>query len=184
MFESKARKKDLVKLFEMVPFSIFILYIRYIDMDTAQDWNLPFFISGIAAFAAIILLIVNKTIFNRLFLGLNLYLISGALAIITHQFWLNKIYGELQAAGVLAWVVIVGFVYLLFSSQGFIGVYSTDKQSIKKLSLCLLFTSICAFSLSLTFRGDRVLSEIIPFTLIFFMQYILKNKIAKGSRKN
>ncbi len=179
MFESKVRIKDLVKLCEIVPFSIFILYIRCFDMNTAQDWNLPFLISGIAAFAAIILHIAQKLIFNRLFLGVNLYLISGAVAIVTHQWWLNKIYGELQAAGILAWVVIVGFACLLFSPQGFIGVYSTDKQTLKKLSLLLLFTSICTFGLSFAFRGDRFLSEVIPFSLIFFMHHTLKHKMTK-----
>ena len=168
-----------MKLFEVLPFLIFVYYIRYIDIYTAQGWNLPFFISGVAAFVAIILFVVRKIIFNRLFLGINFYLISGAIAIITHQWWLNKIYGELHASGVLAWIVTVGFVCLLFSPHGFIGVNSTDKRSVKIFSLFLFFISICAFSISFVFRGNRIFSELIPFTLIFFTQYILKNKITK-----
>ncbi|MCK5310665.1 MAG: hypothetical protein KAJ62_01055 [Desulfobacteraceae bacterium] len=168
-----------MKLFEALPFLIFVYYIRYIDIQTVQDWNLPFFISGVAAFIAIILFFVHKIIFNRILLGINLYLISGAIAIITHQWWLNKIYGELHASGVLAWVVIVGLVCLLFSPHGFIGVNSADKHSIKKFSLLLFFVSICAFSISFVLRENRVFSELIPFTLIFFTQYILKNKVTK-----
>jgi hypothetical protein len=172
-----------MKIFEVVPLSIFVLYIRYIDINTAQDWNLPFLISGVSAFVAIIFFIVQKIDFNRLFLGVNLYLISGAIAIITQQFWLNKIYGELHASGMLAWVVVVGFISLLFSPQGFIGVNSTDENSIKKLSVLLLIVSICAFSLSFAFRGKRVFSEVVPFVLIFFTQHILKNKFTNIKKK-
>ena len=169
-----------MKFFETLPVLIFVYYIRYIDINTAQDWNLPYLISSAVAFVAIILFVARKIIFNRLLLGINLYLISGAIAIITHQWWLNRIYGELQAAGLLAWVVIVGFVTLLFSPHGFIGINFTDKRSVKIFSLFLLIISICAFSISFVFRENKILSELVPFILIFFTQHILKNKITKS----
>jgi hypothetical protein len=169
-----------MKLFEMLPFLIFIYYIRYIDIDTAQGWNLPFFISGVVAFVVILLFVVRKNIFNRLFLGINLYLISGAIAIVTHQWWLGRIYGKLNASGVLAWIVVVGFVCLLFSPHGFIGVKSTDKQSIRKFSLFLFMISICAFSISFVFQENKIFSEFVPFTLLFFTQYIFQNIITNA----
>ncbi len=168
-----------MKFFETLPVLIFVYYIRYIDINTAQDWDLPYLISSAVAFVAIILFVARKLIFNRLFLGINLYLISGAIAIITHQWWLNRIYGDLQAAGLLAWVVVVGFVSLSFSPHGFIGVNSTDKRSVKIFSLFLLIISICAFSISFVFRENKIFSELVPFTLIFFTQHILRNKITK-----
>ncbi|CAG36028.1 hypothetical protein [Desulfotalea psychrophila] len=165
-----------MRLFEIIPLSIFVLYIRFIDINTGQDWNLPFLISGLMALVAIILFTARKILFNRLFLGINIYLFSGALAIISHQWWLNEIYGKLHASGMLAWIVIVGFISLLLSPRGFIGVDCPDKNFIRKTSLLLLFTSVCAFALSFAFRGNRVLSEIIPFIMVFVMQQMLRNQ--------
>ena len=173
-----------MKWLEVTPLSIFVLYIRYIDMNAPQDWNIPFLISGAAALVAVVLYLAQKMHFNHLFLGINLYFISGSIAIITQQFWLNKMYGELHASGMLAWIVMVGFMSSLFSPQGFIGVYSTSKSAIKGASLLLLFSSICAFGLSFAFRGNRLFSEVVPFILIFFTQHLLKNKIADVKNTN
>lgn len=166
-----------MKLFEAIPLSIFVFYIRYMDLDTVEDWNRAFLISGVVAFLATLFLITQKINLSRIFLGVNLYLISAAIAIVSEQFWLNEIYAELHASGMLIWVVMVGLGSMLLSPQGFIGVDSPDKQNINKCSLLLLFTAICAFGLSFTFRGNIILSEAIPFILIFAMQHILTRKM-------
>ena len=49
-----------MKYLEIVPLSFFLIYIRYIDMERGQDWNIPFLTSGLLAISATIFLITKK----------------------------------------------------------------------------------------------------------------------------
>ena len=169
-----------MKIFETIPLMIFLGYIRIIDTQIPGNWELPFIVSGLAAVIVIILYLYKKILLDRIFLGFNLYFISGGLAFITHQYWLNRIYGQLHASGLLLWVVVTGIFTIFFSSSGFIGVESSDTNSIKKYSYYLLFFSIIAFSLSFFCRGNRVFSELVPFISLYVLQSALKDKLVKN----
>lgn len=142
---------------------IFLGYLRIIDTQIPENWKMPFFASGCAAILVIIFSFYKKQLANRILLGFNLYFITGGVAFITHQWWLNSFYGQLQASGLLLWVIVIGLTTTLFNSYGFIGVQSANTNSVKKYSLYLLFFSIIAFSLSFACRGNRVLSEFFSF---------------------
>jgi len=103
----------------------------------------------------------------------------GAIAFITNQYWLNKIYDQLQASGLLLWVVITGMITTLISSYGFIGAKSFDPSPTKKYSFQLLIFSVIAFSLSFAFRGNKFLSELVPFIGLFVSQVILQEKFQR-----
>ena len=120
----------MIYFLEAIPVSVFLLYIRNIDAKLPQNWEAPFIVSGLLALVVIIWFLYEKIVFNRIFLGINSYLICGAMAFITHQWWLNRIFDNLQASGMLLWIIITGIVSMLLSSRGFIGVNSSDKKSV------------------------------------------------------
>ena len=167
----------MIKIFEAAPLMIFLGYIRIIDANVPENWKLPYIISGLAAVIVIIIFLYKKRLLDRLFLGFNLYFISGGIAFITNQWWLSKLYYQLQASGLLLWVIITGITTILFSSYGFVGVKSSDTTSVKKYSYYLLFFSIIAFSFSFICRGNRVLSEIVPFIGLYLLQSVLREKL-------
>ena len=173
-----------MKILEAIPFMMFLAYIRQIDAHVPENWEMPFVTGGLAGMVIIVLFFYKKMVFDRLFLGINLYLISGGLAVITHQWWLNRMYDQLQASGVLLWIVGTGMVSVFFSQRGFIGGTSPYAGTIKKYSCYLLLASGLAVAVSFLGRGNRLLSEVFPFAGLFILQHILKHKLGDKKVQN
>lgn len=172
---------SMIKIIEAIPLMVFLGYIRIIDTQIPENWKMPFLASGGAAILVIIFSFYKKKLADRILLGFNLYFITGGVAFITQQWWLNNFYDQLQASGLLLWVIGIGLITTLFSSYGFIGVKSFNTNSVKKYSFYLLLFSIIAFSLSFACRGNRVLSELVPFIGLFVLQRILREKVGEES---
>ncbi len=139
--------RKMLNITQAVPLSTFLLYLRLIDTTIAHNWEGPFILSGLIAIGVIGLCVLKKRPMNRLFLGINLYLISGGLAFITHQYWLNQLYNELHASGMLLWIILVGIISTVVSPRGFIGAESQARDLIIKYSLYLLLISVLGFVL-------------------------------------
>lgn len=165
----------MLKIFEAIPLSIFVIYIRFIDTAILENWKSPFIVSGLAALIVIISFFYRKIILNRILLGVNLYLISGGLAFSTHQRWLSEIYNQLQASGMILWIIATAIATIFLSPKGFIGIDSSDTNSIKKYSNYLLLSCVIAFAVSFGLRGNRLFSGIVPFTCLFLLQRLFKN---------
>ena len=164
-----------MKILEAIPLLIFVVYIKLINTASLENWRSPFVIGGTAALIVILLFFYKKIIFDRMLLGVNLYLISGSLAFITRQLWLAGIYNQLQASGMILWIIATGITAIFLSPKGFIGVDSSDKNSIKKYSIYLLLFSVIAFTVSFRMRGNILFSELVPFTCLFLLQRLFKN---------
>jgi len=126
------------------------------------------------------ILCVKGVLLNRIFLGINIYLLVGCLGLLTQQGWLMQLYGELRASGMLAWVVVVGVVSLLFTPSGFIGVDSASRKSAIAYSVGLLIVAVVAFLLAYYFRSMRAVSETIPFALLFLCYAALRYHAGKN----
>jgi predicted neutral ceramidase superfamily lipid hydrolase len=175
-----------MSLLQALPLTLFLVILRTAPPKTPTDWQLPFIAAGLAALAVIAIMVLKKKILNRIFLGINLYFFTGGLAFVTHQFWLNDIYGHLTASGMLLWVAAVGLITTMATPTGFIAEDHPDKSLIKKYSGLLIAATLIAAFLSYGFRDSHLLSEIAPFTGLFIIYGMLKNKLAEqnGETKN
>jgi hypothetical protein len=90
--------------------------------------------------------------------------------LVTQQSWLNQLYDNLQASGILAWIIIVGVVSLIFSLAGF----SKNRQLVVVYSVYLLVVAIVAFLLAYWFPTNRILSDTVPFAIPFTAYGLLK----------
>lgn len=147
--------------------------------QSLQSWQALFVASGFAASGVIFIYLYRKWVFNRLLLGLNLYLISGGLALMLKQAWLYHTYEMFQASGMLLWIVITGIFSIILTPRGFIGIHSPDTKTVRMFSVYLLICSLIAFALSYNFRGHALLSEQIPFFFLFMFQGLLRQKLKK-----
>ncbi len=172
-----------MKLLEILPLVVFVALIRDMDRSIVQNWETPFIVSGLVALISILGVFFQKKIFNRVLLGLNLYLLTGGIALITHQWWLNNLYGRFQGSGMLAWVILVGLVSMVASPRGFIGLDCPDAKQVKVFSLYLLLVSMGACLISFGFQGNPLLSEVIPFTGLFVIQARLKSRLTSISNQ-
>ena len=173
------------RFLEAIPITIFLAYLRAIDTQVPGSFNSPFVISGMAAALLILFFLYKKRPFDRLFLGINLYLICGGVAFITHQYWLNMFYEHLQASGLFLWMIAVGGACTLFSARGFVGVVSSDINLVKNSSCFLLMGTISGFAVLLFFRANKLFPEFIPFICLFLLQDYLRNRlVAMEQRKS
>lgn len=165
----------MLKNSEAIPLSIFVVYTRVIDTAIIENWKYPFLVSGLAGLIVIISVLRRKITFDRILLGVNLYLISGALAFITHKWWISNLYYQLQASGMILWIIATGIVTVFWNSKGFIGVDSADMHSIKKYSGYLLLICVFAFVFSFWLRANILLSGLLTFTCLFLIQKSFKD---------
>lgn len=162
---------------EAVPLILFLFFVNRIDTQIPMNWKLPFWVSGLAALLVILGFLYRKILINRVFLGINLYLITGALAFVTGQWWLNDAYGHFQASGMIVWIIIVGVLSTLISPHGFVGADPSEGNRVTQMSGWLILLSLGAFAISYAFRGERFYSEILPFGALFVGQTFLKRKV-------
>jgi hypothetical protein len=112
-------------------------------------------------------------------LGINVYLVIGSVGLITKHAWINEVYGNLKASGMLVAIIIVGAISLVMTPAGFIGVPSPNRKMVIILSVSLLLISVLAFSMSLYFQGNKLYSEVIPFLGLFAARKILHMRMPK-----
>ena len=105
----------LYKMLEAMPLLVFLTFVSLTEPETPLDWTLPYVASSLTAVVVVFTLIFHRILFNPIFIGINCYLITGAIGLVFNYTWLNQLYGYLQASGMLAWVVIVGFVFLIYN---------------------------------------------------------------------
>lgn len=149
-----------MNILETAPLFLFLLSIRMIDATIPTQWILPFGIGGVAAVLCIAIQLWKNKFQHRLFLGINLYLISGFLAILTRQDTIGKLYGELQSAGMFAWVVAVSVITIILQKSWFPDF--SFKQTVR-YSYYMTAVTVGAFAIAFIYKGDKLLSEAIPF---------------------
>jgi len=159
-----------LKFLEFVPLILFITFVRSTGApDDGLKWTISFLFGGVAAFFTLITLQRNKVIFNRITLGVNLFLISGALAALSHLEILMNLYRDFNPAPMFAWVIAVGLVTTFFSPHGFVGATGQDPGKIRLKSIFLMIAAVLAFIISFFFRENIVYSDILPFIGLFIV---------------
>ncbi|MCG8529497.1 MAG: hypothetical protein MI749_02410 [Desulfovibrionales bacterium] len=166
----------MLNLLEAIPLTIFAFWIRHMDTQVPGNWGVVFMVSGLAAIVVTSICLHKKISLNRIFLGINIYLCCGGLTFATKQWWLTRVYEHFQASGMILWVIIIGLISTLVSPNGFVGVHSPDKKRIQTFSVYLILLSLGAFAVSYAFRGNALLSEMIPFVGLVVGYNVFKKK--------
>ena len=155
----------MFNLFESAPLLIFVIALNYTDSSPGEHWIYTYALAGCAAILTIGYRLFTKQFQNKIFLGINLYFISGLISMLTQQYWLANTYGTMQSAGPLAWVAATGLLALTFSTWFPQDLY--EHKQAKQYSFYMTALTFASLALSLTFKGDRLLAEIIPYAALF-----------------
>lgn len=157
----------LFRLLELLPLPIFLVLMRVVEPQTMQDWRAPYFIASIPAVFALGFWWWGSSQIHGVLFAINLYILSGSLGLLTELLWLNQLYGDLQASGMLAWVFAVGLILTLCNNSPVIQ-QIIPRNPFKGQRMATFLAITCgAFLLSFAFRGHLWLAEIIPFTAVF-----------------
>ncbi|OBQ45993.1 hypothetical protein [Halodesulfovibrio spirochaetisodalis] len=163
------------RLLEFIPLALFLTAMRTIPTSYEHYWLLTYGMSALAAAACIGFKLVTRSFQNKILLGINGYVISGALAIVSGQFWLMELYSTLQSAAMLLWIMGAGIYGLLFSAW-FPAVFSDTKQTSLYGAIMALLTA-GSFGLAFMYPDSRLLSETIPFSTLFIAHYVLTARL-------
>ena len=166
----------LFLLVQFVPLSVFLAIIRWSD-ETGPNWKLAFIIGGCIAVIESILLSTRKIAFNRFIMAINLFLFVGGMGFLFRISPILNLYKHLMQSALFAALLLVGLGTTFFSVYGFIGVKHPNKQIVRSRSIYLLIASLFAFALSMLFRGNMLLSGILPFISLLIISKVLCLKL-------
>lgn len=159
------------RFFEVIPLTAFLVIMRNSDPSSENYWLLTYGISALAAIGCISFNVFTHGFQNKLFLGINCYLISGAVGIVTNQAWLMNLYSSMQSAAMLMWIMGIGIFALLFSSWFPVQLRQNARVRLYESFMTLL--TIGAFGLAYRYPENRLLSESVPFFALLIIYYML-----------
>ena len=111
-------------------------------------------------------------------MGVDLYLMIGALLASVSTAALQVWGQELGAAPVLACVFVIGMGATRLSPLGFIGETSSDQALVRKLSVMLLIGAAIAVAVSLIFRHNTLLGGVLPVVALVLVRSQLLKRMA------
>ena len=171
-----------LKFLEFVPLILYFTFARAAHADGGgRPWEIAFMFSGILSVVTLSVLMRHQTyILNRVMLGANLFLISGAVAALLRLSPLLDLYWRINPAPLFAWVIAVGIGTSLFSPHGFVGTADPDPTRRHRHSALLLAASLVALGISVFFRGQIVYADILPFIGLFIVHDRLQSRIPRN----
>jgi len=172
-----------LKFLEFVPLILFLTFVRSVGTTIeGPQWKISFAIGGAIALFAIAVLLRKKFILNRITLGINLFLISGAIAVLFRIEQLLNLYWYFNPAPMFVWIIAVGLAATLFSSNGFVVAGKKKKKIVRIYSIFLLAAAFGALGISLLFQEAAVFSDVLPVIALFVINDRLQSRL--GKRQN
>ena len=167
-----------LKFLEFVPLILYFTFARAAHGDSpGRQWEIAFMISGVFAVVTLFVLMRRKTyILNRVMLGANLFLISGAVAVLSGIAALPDLYWRIHPVPLFAWVIAVGVAASLFSPHGFVGTPDRDRTRRHRHSALLLAAAVVALGIAVVFRGQLFYADILPFIGLFIVNDRLQSR--------
>lgn len=159
------------RFFEVIPLAAFLVIMRNSNPSSENYWLLTYGISALAAIGCISFNVFTHGFQNKIFLGINCYLISGAVGIVADQAWLMNLYSSMQSAAMLMWILGIGIFALLFSSWFPVQLRQNARVRLYESFMTLL--TIGAFGLAYRHPENRLLSETVPFFALLIIYYML-----------
>ena len=150
----------------IVPIISFMNYMRWYGMDE-QAWRGAFIFAGFAAIAVYAVQLRYKVEIDRLMLGLNSFLLIGALGFLFNNEVILQWYSSSKGGPLFVCTAAVGLLTTLFTKRGFIGLQSVDKQAIKYGSFLLLAATFVALIWSIQSNDQGIIWAVAaPFILL------------------
>ena len=171
-----------LKFLEFVPLILYFTFARAADAGgTGPQGKIAFIVGGVLSALTLSVLTRHKGyILNRVMLGANLFLISGAAAVSLRFAPLLDLYQHFNPVPIFAWVIAVGVATSLFSPHGFIGTPHLDRKRKHLHSALLMAAAVIAMGISLVYMGKIVYADILPFIGLFIVHDRLQSRFPKG----
>ena len=166
-------KAFALRVIEALPLAVFLIYMTVVDPREQAEWRAPYYAATALAVAGTVLLWRAGAVFNRIYLGIALYFVSGSLALLTRWPWLNAEYGRLEGTAMLCWVLATGVCFSWLDARGYLGVDAAPRV-VRAYSWTLTAITLVATVVSVCYLGNRLFSSFLPFIAVFTAHGIMK----------
>ncbi len=155
------------------------LFVRYMRMQEMTDWSYAFSFAGLCALGVILVSLHKGITMDRLFLGVNLFLILGACGFLFNLQPLLEWYGDTTGGPFFTCIFAVGLLAMLFTKSGFIGTKHMDRDAIRYGSFLLLAATMIALIWSVKADDQGIVwATIVPFIILRIVQDQIAKHIA------
>ena len=160
--------------------AVFAGYAFAQGAPTDERWITAFKIGGCLGAVELLVLYKRKTLANWLIVGANLWLVIGAVAAFTEQWWLLQGYQNYGEASLFATMFFVGLVATAYMPGGFIGA-SGSPQKIFYASMALLTAVAVALAVAVVYKGNVKLAAVFPVIALSWLNRALKRYAQSGA---
>lgn len=175
-------RRVLASLLQFFPLTLFLRIAFLHGQPQADDWLHAFLAGGVAAILQflVLLLLRRGRPLNRMMLGINAYLIVGALAVLGNQPALLALLNDLRESGIFLCLLAVGVITTWRSRTGFLGEdHAGPRSRMQVCSFWLLVLTCIATAASFYFRGQLLFSAVLPMIALVLMSKFLKKRLQR-----
>jgi len=172
---------NFITILQFLPLTIFLVYARLNGM-TDLAWRDAFILAGVTTLIVVAIQVYKKVTFDRLMLGVNLFLLVGAIGFLGKLYGLLSLYGTYKGAALLICTSLIGIVATLFTKAGFIGVNVIGKAPLKRRYSCflLIINMIAIVWAIITYQYGLLISAAFPFIVLRFMYENFSKKLMEN----
>lgn len=121
--------------------SVFATLAFRSGVPSDATWRTAFTIGGAVAAVELAILLLRSKPASRLILGANVWLMGGAVAFVTKQWWILQVYDRWKGAGLVACMLGAGLVATMVSRAGFVAVEGERRKVLASSLLLIAVTS-------------------------------------------
>jgi len=149
-----------------LPILVFMTYARAYQM-APHAWASAFELAGAVSVIVIGLLWYHAISFDRIMLGLNLFLIIGGVGFLADNKTILQWHSSTKGGPLFGCIVLVGLLSMLVTRTGFIGVPTQRKKTSTYASFLLLAASFIALVWSITADAQGIFWAVaVPFVAL------------------
>lgn len=163
---------------QFMPIVFFMLYVQANGL-THEAWISGFTFSGLLAAGTVVFSIQQRIIMDRLFLGVNFFLLLGAAGFSFEITQLIKWYSATNSGPFFSCIAVIGLITTLFTKTGFLGKKGLNRDAVRYGSFLLLAATFVALIWSVQQDAQGILWAVIaPFGVLSFIQYQMRQHIS------
>ncbi len=152
--------------FDYIPVFLLILVARILKYSP-QAWQYGFICGSIAAISVTVFNLYQNQILDRLALGINTFLIIGAVSFLLRILPILLLYRDHKGIIFFTCIILVGIITTIATPTKFIGIAHHDAQKLTIASIKLLACSVACLIFAELFKSyDLFLVISIPFILL------------------
>ncbi len=138
-----------------------------------HSWKISFIIGGAIALAYIIFTAISRIDSDTLMVGVNLFLIVGAVMYLFDISFLKFIYDKFLFSTIFLFVFIAGIFLTIFSKYGFAGIKNKSSKTVRLMSCYMLMASFVSLVFSFIFSYNILIAGLLPFLFLVIVRKIL-----------